>query len=88
MTRRAKLVALALAGLVAMVPYRRRLVCLWRGHRDVRKDGPLAFRCLDCGKRGASLEEFGLDGYVDRTRAYSRENGGSYERGDRWRPTA
>lgn len=56
--------------------------CWWRGRHAAKRHPAGGERCEECGAAGADLNE---KGHVERTRAFSRDNGGTFLRGGRWR---
>lgn len=64
--------------------------CWWRGRHAAKRHPAGGWRCSECGAPLRDLEDAGTlpDGRVHRTRAYSRENGGTFLRADRWFPRA
>ena len=63
------------------------LGCLLKGWHDAKRHPMGSFKCSDCKRSFRDLEDAGTlpDGRVNRTRAYSRENGGTFLRGSIWR---
>ena len=72
-----KRIALALAAVGA--------VCWWRSRHDPVRHLLGGQICRVCHKAGADRDALGEDGTVRDVRAFSRENGGSFVRGQRWR---
>lgn len=62
--------ALIVGGAAAAWSVRGWIRCLFRGHPGPVRHPLGGFACLRCGKKGASLEDFGFKGggYVDRLR--------------------
>lgn len=62
------------------------IVCLWRSYHDPVRHHLGGQVCRTCGKPGRDRDELGEDGTVHGMRKYSRADGGTLLRGDRWFP--